>query len=72
MEKKKKSVAVKEKLRRCIERDACEHPDCCYYIVPDQWKYVLEYIEELEKENAELKAENKEIYDNPGEWLAGM
>ena len=61
-----------EKLKACTERDACEREDCAYYLTPPEVAEVLRYIEELEKTVKEQKAEIEEIYENPGEWLAGL
>ena len=61
-----------KKLSECVSHDACDAERCEYFNCLEEIQAVLAWTEELEKENKELKAEIEEIYDNPGEWLAGL
>ena len=61
-----------KKLQECVSDDACDAEQCEYFNCLGEIQAVLAWAEELEKENKELKAEIEEIYDNPGEWLAGL
>ena len=61
-----------KKLQECVSHDACDAEQCEYFNCLEEIQDVLAWAEELEKENKELKAEIEEIYDNPGEWLAGL
>ena len=61
-----------KRLSECVSHDACDAERCEYFNCLEEIQAVLAWAEELEKENKELKAEIEEIYDNPGEWLAGL
>ena len=61
-----------KKLQECVSHDACDAERCEYFNCLEEIQAVLAWAEELEKENKELKAEIEEIYDNPGERLAGL
>ena len=61
-----------KRLSECVSHDACDAEQCEYFNCLDEIQAVLAWADELEKENKELKAEIEEIYDNPGEWLAGL
>lgn len=39
---------ILEKLHYCLENDACEKADCCYFTTQKEIGALLEYIKELE------------------------
>ena len=75
---KRPTIAIK-RLSECVSHDACDAEQCAYFGTYEELRAVLAWVEELEKEKAEMKAQIKElkaemaeIYRNPGEWLAGL
>ncbi len=48
-----------EKLRACAGRDACDHPDCVYFPLPEEILELIAFVDEV----LENKGENACAFD---------
>ena len=58
---RKRLLEQAERIRQCVERDACDHPDCQYFARPEEVSELIEFACDVladELPNVENKGEN--------------
>ena len=57
---RKRLLEQAERIRKCVEHDACDHPDCRYFALPEDVAELIEFA-------AEILAEELPDVENKGE-----
>lgn len=54
---RKRLLEQAERIRKCVQRDACDHPDCQYFALPEDVNELILFAAEiLNEETLEISA----------------
>lgn len=60
---RKRLLIQAEKLKKCLERDACERQDCAYFALPEDVEELVEFACEILAEAGGEKSESDFAFD---------
>lgn len=66
----KRLLKQAERIRQCVQRDACDHPDCQYFALPEDVSELIEFAAEIladELTGVENKSENAFAFEGEEE-----
>lgn len=63
---RKRLLEQAKRIRQCVERDACDHPDCQYFALPEEVSELIEFACDIladELPGVENKSENAFVFE---------
>lgn len=63
---RKRLLEQAERIKACVEHDACDHPDCRYFALPEDVSELIEFAAEIladELTGVENKSENAFVFE---------